>query len=113
MIAGPIKINDFETEPWIVVDKHHGKIRVLINKAKLYRVLNNKIIIQKALDMLLVDKINELLENLAKREEEAEEDIKNYGGKEDGKPIRESGPAKPDDAKSGRSGTSSSQSRFI
>ena len=106
-----------ELDPWIVIDKLNNprddRIRIRINPAKLMRVLSNKNLIMNALDIILVDKIKELLENLAKREERAEEDMKNFGGKKNGTKIQQSGPAKPDDTKHGHSGTKTGKGRFV
>lgn len=84
------KINGEDTEPWILIDEHKGKIRVLINNLKLYRVLSAKTDIQQALDVLLVDKIKELLDKMAKREIEVEKHVKEAGGRDNAPDIRKS-----------------------
>lgn len=101
-----IKLIDEETEPWIVIDKKNDKVRVTLNQYKMYRCLDNKNLIQQSLDMLLVDTINDLLKNLADREEASEKELLKHGGvKKNGK-VRDNRRTKSDTTDTGLSGTS-------
>ena len=100
-----INVDGDECEPLILIDKHAGKIRVIINQSKLFRVLHEKNIIQQGLDILLVDTIKDHLKNMAEREESHEKSMKDYGGKDDASKVRESGEPGGNAPFSRRSGT--------
>lgn len=68
-----IILGDKEIDPFIIITMKDGKVGIYLNNKKIYRTLHHKNKIENALDIFLVDNIKELLENLAKREEKAEE----------------------------------------
>lgn len=94
-------------------ETEEGKIRVIINQDKRYRVLHEKNLIENALDILIVDTIKELLETLAKREEEHEVELKKIGGKPNESKIREPGNLGTGNTKARSGGTEAGDSRFV
>lgn len=90
-------------EPYVVITAKAGRIQVFVNRKKIYRTLHNKNRIETALDLLLVDTINELLEKSAEREEQREKELKE-GGIGDG--VQESRGAGGDAGDSGQGGAS-------
>jgi hypothetical protein len=99
-----VKIDDNDSEPYVIIDMFKGKVRVYINRTKLYRVLHNKNLIQTSFDILLVDSVKKILEDLAKREEQIEKDFKE-GGNENGRNIRGPGGTGDSPGESGQGGT--------
>lgn len=67
-----IFLGDKEIDPFIIITVKDKKVGVYLNKKKVCRTMHQKNKIETALDIFLVDTIKELLETLAKREEEAE-----------------------------------------
>lgn len=77
----PIILEDNKVEPWLLVYQHKEKISIIINKKKLQRVLDQKNTIQYGIDIFLVDKIKEVLKNLASIEESMEKESEEKNGK--------------------------------
>ena len=91
-------------QPWIIIDKPKNVelgYRIVFNRRKLYRVLKNKNEIQRTLDVARVDKIHEVLDKLAKKEEAVEEDK----DKEDSNEIRRDRTTSGDDTGTGQGGS--------
>jgi len=112
-ILPEISFKNKKTEPYIVIDRFEGKIRIIINQNKRYRVLHEKNLIENALDILIVDTIKELLETLAKREEEHEEELKKFGGENHESKVRESSSPGAGNTKFGSGGTPPGDGGFV
>lgn len=99
-----ILIGKGKDQPWIIIDKPENVLgyRIVFNRRKLYRVLKNKNGIQKTLDIAIVDKICEVLDKLAKREEAVEEKLKD---KEDSNEIQRDRPASGGNTGHGQGGS--------
>jgi len=74
-----VEIEDRKVTPWIVISKSEDTVEIYINRTKKFRILDNKNIIQTALDICLVDMIKNVLKNLADKEKKIEE--VRYGNK--------------------------------
>ena len=69
-------INNTQVEPYIIITESSGNIKVIINKIKIYRTLALKNQIEQSLDIVLVDKIVEVLNKLSQSEEVYENEVK-------------------------------------
>jgi len=98
-------------EPFIIIYEDRKVIDIIINQTKLFRILNEKNVIQTQLDTLLVDKIKQILKEMAMREQEAEEELKKWR-KQNGDEISERSRTEPDDKYIGRSGDQADSGRF-
>jgi len=108
MAVGKVFIDRKEVEPWVVIFKESGKVRVVVNSEKKYRVLDEKNLIENSLDVLLVDTVREVLKTIAEREEETER-----GVKDDKRTVCGNGRNCKDDSGFGSSGTETSGSRVL
>ena len=101
-----VKMDKEAVDPFIIIDVVNDKVRVFVNKIKLFRTLNKKNDIESALDITLVDNIKELLEKMAKKEENYEK----IGGVNNGE-IPKSNKSGRDDSDPGQGGTPSNNDR--